>query len=133
MKNGVKTEATFKVDEINKVVVCKMEVDMQLDKTKVWPNTSREWWSKKAPMANVYGGFTVTAKARCNSTDTFDAELGKRIAESRAKAKAFKISARVYECINKEFKKMLGDVNNRMKACIHEEEMEINHINELIK
>lgn len=37
----------------------------------------------------------VTGKAKCNPSDTFDETIGKRIAESRAKIKMFKILERV--------------------------------------
>lgn len=133
MKNGVQTKANFKVDSVNKVVVCTMKVDMQLLKTAAWLVTDIRWWSKKAPMVDDYGCFTVIAKARCNSTDTFDETLGKRIAESRAKAKAFKISARVYDCIKKGLNKVTEEVCNKMNVCAYEEGVELNHISELVK
>lgn len=133
MKNGVQTKADFKVDSVNKVVVCTMKVDMKLDKIQSWAVIRKEWWGKQAPMVDDFGYFTVIAKARCNSTDTFDETLGKRIAESRAKAKAFKISARVYKCIKKHLEDMVAEANNKAKACEYEMGVELNHISKLVK
>lgn len=133
MKNGIQTEAYFKVDSVNKVVVCTMKVDIQFFKIAAWSAVDKRWWSKKAPMVDSYGCFTVIAKARCNSTDTFDETLGKRIAESRAKAKAFKISTRVYACIKKGLHSFVEEVDDKMKACAYEEGVELNHVSNLVK
>lgn len=134
MKNGIKTTATFKVDSVNKVVVCIMKADMQFHKLPLgYLCLDARTWNKKAPMVNAWGEFTVIAKARCNSTDTFDESLGKKIAESRAKAKVFRISARVYNCIKKDIKNKFDELRLKELACENEMEVEVKHINELVK
>ena len=100
MKTGIKTTPKFIVKPENKIVVCIMNVEMQLYKSECVRQIEPTWWKRKAPTANC-GGFTVIAKARCNPNDTFDEAMGKKIAESRAKAKAFKIAKNVWSCIAK--------------------------------
>ena len=90
MKTKLRTESKFIVKPENKVVVCIMKVDMQLTNSECWYSIDPKWWATKAPKVNYCGEFIVTAIARCNSEDTFDEATGKKIAESRAKSKAFK-------------------------------------------
>lgn len=133
MKNHVKTEATFKVDEANKVVVCIMRCDMQLIYSDIWSMYPTKLWDKKLPKVNCQGGFTVVAKARCNSEDTFDATFGKRLAESRAKAKAFKTAQKVYSTITNYLMEYYKEADNLKKACSIAYDVEIKHVEELTK
>lgn len=133
MKNHVKTEATFKVDEANKVVVCIMKCDMQLVNHKAWRVIPLNLWENKLPKVDDYGSFTVTAKARCDSEDTFDATLGKRIAESRAKAKAFKTAQKVYGLIADYIMGIYLETGNLKKACNIAYDVEIKHVKELVE
>lgn len=132
MKTKVITEPEFIVKSENKVVVCKMKVDLQLYYLDtIWGYTAHEWWKTKAPMVNRSGEFIVTAKARCNSEDTFDEEKGKKIAESRAKAKAFKIAKNVWNCIAKSFIEKAKIAEVMTKNCAAVEEIEVNHVKKL--
>lgn len=132
-RNRVKTESNFIVKEENKVVVCIMDVSMQLEKSEVWRYIDSDFYSKKAPMVNYNGEFRVTAKARCNSEDTFDIETGKRIAESRAKAKAFRIAKNVWKCIAKSFINNAKIAEQMMNNCTLAEEIENKHTEKLIE
>lgn len=117
MRNRVLIEkSTFYVDEVNKVVVCTLECDMQLNKHPAWDAIDYRMF-ENFPNAHRYGKFTVKAKARCNATDTFDVETGKRIAESRAKAKMFNISSRVYKLCSDALTKLAKECSNSSKAC----------------
>lgn len=133
MKNHVKTEATFKVDKVNKVVVCIMECSMQLYKAAFWNLIPFDLWKNKLPKVDSYGNFNVVAKARCNSEDAFDVTLGKRIAESRAKAKAFKTAQKVYGIITDYLMKCYQEAGNLKKACSIAYDVEVKHIEELTK
>lgn len=133
MKTGIKTEPKFIVKPEDKVVVCKMKVDMQLNKPEYWDYTLQINWRDKAPMVNYKGEFTVTAKARCSSEDTFDEVIGKRIAESRAKAKAFKIAKNVWSCIAKDLSSKAKTAEKMAENCTIVEEVEVRHVTELSK
>ena len=112
MKTRVRTTSKFIVKPENKVVVCNMSVDMQL-------------------LVNDFGEFIVTAKARCNSDDTFDEATGKKIAESRAKSKAFKTAKNVWDCIAKGFVENAKMAEVMTKNCAAVEEIEVNHVKKL--
>ena len=117
MRNRVLIEkSTFHVDEANKVVVCTLECDMQLNKHPAWDAIDYRMF-KNFPNANYYGKFTVKAKVRCNATDTFDVETGRMIAESRAKAKMFNISSRVYKLCSDALTKLAKECSNSSVAC----------------
>lgn len=117
MRNRVLIEkSSFHVDETNKVVVCTLKCNMQLDKHPAW-NIIDSKMFKSIPYVNWYGEFTVKAKARCNAVDTFNAETGKRIAESRAKAKMFSISSKVYKLCSDAITKLAKECSNSSKAC----------------
>lgn len=132
MKTKLKTNSKFIVKPENKVVVCNMKVSMQLfDNSIMWNYIDSDWWATKAPMVNGCGEFTVTAKARCNANDTFDEVTGKRIAESKAKTKAFKIAKNVWSCIAKNLTKKANIANIMAKNCAAMEEIESNHVKEL--
>ena len=131
MKTRLRTKSEFIVKSENTVVVCIMKVDMQLIDSGCWCLINPKWWATKAPMVNDYGEFTVTAKARCNPSDTFGKTIGKRIAESRAKAKAFKTAKNVWNCIAKALTEKANMVSTLAKNCEAMEEIESNHVKEL--
>lgn len=108
-----------------------MSVDMQLYDSALWPIIRDKCWKTKAPMVNYEGRFTVTAKARCSSEDSFDETIGKRIAESRAKAKAFKIAKNVWSCIAEDFKNASRKAEEMMQNCDTVENIEKRHIKKL--
>lgn len=131
MKTKLRTNSEFIVKPENKVVVCKMIASMQLLSSNLWCYINPKWWATKAPMINNYGEFTVIAKAKCNPNDTFDEVIGKRIAESKAKTKAFKIAKNVWNCIAKGLTEKANIANIMAKNCAAMEEIESNHVKEL--
>lgn len=131
MKTKLRTNSEFIVKSENKVVVCNMKASMQLLDSNLWNYIDSDWWATKAPMVNGCGEFTVTAKARGNPNDTFDEVTGKRIAESKAKTKAFKIAKNVWSCIAKSLTKKADIANIMAKICAAMEEIESNHVKEL--
>lgn len=131
MKTNLRTDSEFIVKSENKVVVCNMRVSMQFFDSILWCYIDPDWWATKAPRVNSSGEFTVTAKARCNPNDTFDEVTGKRIAESRAKTKAFKIAKNVWNCIAKGLTEKANIANTMAKNCAAMEKIESNHVKEL--
>lgn len=133
MRNRVLIEkSTFHVDEANKVVVCTLECDMQLHKHPAWVYISDNMF-KSVPHVSYDGRFTVKAKARCNAADTFSAETGKRIAESRAKAKMFNISSRVYKLCSDALTRLAKECSNSSVACERAMMIENDHVLELTR
>lgn len=131
MKTRVRTTSKFIVKPEKKVVVCNMSVDMQMNKSGGYRYIDPIWWAAKFPKVNCYGEFTVTAKARCNSDDTFDETTGKKIAESRAKSKAFKTAKNVWDCIAKGFVENAKMAEVMTKNCAAVEEIEVNYVKKL--
>ncbi len=131
MRTSVKTESKFIVKPENKVVVCNISVDMQIYKSGGYRYVDPNWWATKAPKVNCYGEFTVTAIARCNSEDTFDEATGKKIAESRAKAKAFKTATNVWNCIAKGLEEKANMARTMARNCELVREVEVKHVEKL--
>lgn len=132
MKNRVLiTDTKFHVDTENKVVVCELKVDMQIYKNPAYYAINGNMWRKKLPHVNWDGQFTVRAKARCNASDTFDETVGKRIAESRAKAKMFSIAQRVWGECYKVLTCYAAECSRSIQACLEAKRIEENHVKEL--
>ena len=132
MKNRVKiTKANYIVNPEKKVVVCVLECDMQLRKHPAWCDIYPNMWAN-LPLVETDGTFKVRAIARCNEEDAFDEGAGKRIAESRAKGKAFATAAKVYKEIEKYFLNCAALVNESVEACEHTVKVEEAHVELLI-
>ena len=132
MRNRVKiTKADYIVNLGKKVVVCVLECDMQLYKHPAWQDIYPNMWAN-LPLVGINGIFKVRAIARCNEEDAFDEEVGKRIAESRAKGKAFATAAEVYKEIEKYFLNCAALVNESVEACEQTVKVEEAHVELLI-
>ena len=132
MRNRVKiTKANYIVNPEKKVVVCVLECDMQLRKHPAWCDIYPNMWAN-LPLVETDGTFKVRAIARCNEEDAFDEGAGKRIAESRAKGKAFATAAKVYKEIEKYFLNCAALVNESVEACEHTVTVEEAHVELLI-
>ena len=132
MRNRVKiTKANYIVNPEKKVVVCVLECDMQLRKHPAWEDIYPNMWAN-LPLVAPNGTFKVRAVARCNEEDAFDEDAGKRIAESRAKGKAFATAAKVYREIEKYFLNCAALVNESVEACEQTVKVEEAHVELLI-
>ena len=132
MRNRVKIVNTkFNVDAENKVVVCELECDLQLEKHPAWMMINPSMWEKKFPDIGFDGEYTVKAKARCNNIDTFDEKKGKMIAESRAKAKMFSVASRVWKSCAEALHIAAAKCVFTSNACSEAENIEENHVKEL--
>lgn len=132
MRNRVKiTKANYVVNPEKKVVVCVLECDMQLQKHPAWIDIYPKMWAN-LPLVDLCGSFKVRATARCNEEDAFNEEVGKRIAESRAKGKAFATAAKVYKEIEKYFLNCAALVNESVETCEQAVKVEKAHVELLI-
>lgn len=132
MKNRVGiTRAKYIVNPEKKVVVCVLECNMQLCKHPAYMDIYPYMWNN-LPFVDGNGTFKVRAIARCNEEDAFNEETGKRIAESRAKGKAFATAAKVYKEIEKYFLKCAALVNESVEACEQTVKVEEAHVELLI-
>lgn len=120
MKNRVRIiKSDFFVNPEKKIVVCVLECDMQLEKHPIWDKIQYYMWSKSRVDLHIdmNGVFTVKAIARCNERDTFDENLGKKIAESKANCKAFVIAEKVYKEIEKYLLNSAANIHKSVQAC----------------
>lgn len=134
MRNRVHvSKSEYKVNPEKGVVICILECETGVDRTDVWSAVSYRWWKKRLPFVDFYGKFTVKAIARCNKDDKFDEVIGKRIAESRAKSKAYKVAGKFWLICSLKIKDMVRTCLNLKEACRIAEVNEIEHIKELSK
>lgn len=133
MKSNLKIEKIdYRVNEEKRTVACILTCNMQLRKHPAYDNYIHYQWTKRMPKVNSSGRFTVSATAKCNEEDVFDVEIGKRIAESRAKQKAFGIAGRVYMEIFNAVMSSAGLLRLSIDACTNAFDVEEKHIEELI-
>ena len=132
MKNRVLiVDEHFHVDEKNKTVVCILTCNVQEYKHVDYIYMYGNMYVKSG--VHKGGTFIVKAKARCNASDTFNEVVGKRIAESRAKAKAYKVAARFWKNSANIFKGIIASCEYAEKACLKALEVENKHVEELTK
>lgn len=132
MRNRVMiTNTKFIVDSVNKVIVCELRCNLQLDKHPAWRALDIAMWVKRFPYIDYKGDFTVKAKVRCNNIDTFDERKGKMIAESRAKVKMFSIASRLWKDCSDAINTMAIQCSATSKSCLDAEIIERNHVREL--
>lgn len=75
----------------------------------------------------------VLAFADCAPEDEFDAELGKKIALTRAQSEAFDIAAYIYGKIQDIFIKAANDIDIKHENCVGSIEKCNNHVYKLIE
>ena len=130
--NVVFSEPKYIVNEEKKTVVCLLNVEPNLNPhgTHYWDDP--RWYSNKFN-TDAMGKFQAKGVAKCSENDVFNEQLGKRIAESKAKKQGFAIASQIMETV---FNKLVGEINllgewafNCKKAYWHENE-HINYLNE---
>lgn len=126
----IKTDYIVNLDK--EVVVCKLKVDMQLYKHPTWPMLSYQILEKLHPV-DSRGIFEVQEIARCSKEDVFRIEKGKRIAESRAKRKAFVIAKETYKKIENYLLRQVERVSESRIACENALSTERAHVKSLIQ
>lgn len=76
--------------------------------------------------------YHVVGIAKCHSKDIFDATVGKRIAESRAKKALFKFLFNSYRNYYVKIKSKLKYINELYSKCYYLADQETKHINKLV-
>lgn len=115
------------------IVICSMSASANLnwlDRNNL--SYSFDWIRNKFPNMDLNGKFKVKGVAKCDKDDTFNVVLGKRIAESRAKHKAFKRVTVIHNWLNEKFYEKLKMYEEIISNCEHAAETEITHINSLV-
>lgn len=134
MRNRIHViNSEYKVNSEKGVVICILECSTGVDRTDVWTTVSYNWWKRKLPLVDFCGKFTVKGIARCNDVDTFDEVIGKRIAESRAKAKAYRTAYKFWSICAKNIGNMAKFCNFAACACSVANCKEEEHVKELCK
>lgn len=132
-KNRVRvTKINYVINPESKVVICLMDCDLQLFTHPSSKDMYDIVWKKKFPNIGWNGTFSVKGIARCNNEDPFNEEMGKKIAESRAKMKAFSIAQRIYQEIFYHWTNLANSVKGNIEACAQTVKVEEYHINDLI-
>lgn len=134
MRNRVHViNSEYKVNSEKGIVICILNCATGVDRTDVWTTVSHNWWKRKLPLVDFYGRFTVKAIARCNDVDTFDEVIGKRIAESRAKTKAYRTAYKFWSICAKNISAMVKFCYSTASACEIAKIKEREHVKELCK
>lgn len=89
-----------KLGEQDGEIVVNLTVRLQLNKIPF--GGLYEVYHKRYPFISRSGVWTVTGRAVCGN-ETFDFEKGKRIAETRAQAKAYSTANKIFEMIREDF------------------------------
>lgn len=127
-------KATYVINEKKGTVACILRGSIDPVKRKKGANAYYELINRGAhskelsKFINEWGEFKVIGIAKCSPLDSFDAGIGTKISESRAKKQAFNLIKRV--CLVAE-KDMLARMNNIMSirmACTIAEQKEVAHL-----
>ena len=118
----------YKVDKENRVIICIITCGTNMISTPPYiMEIYREKVMPKLNMCNAFGVFTISAKSRCHIDDEWDEIKGKRIAESKATKKAFKIALRIWCLLTQELNKasnltdelFFANYNAYIRECEH--------------
>ena len=133
MKNGVKiNEIKYIINPEKKIIICIMQCVIDYGKTLPNVDIFSRMWRRRLPYIDRGGTFTVKAIAKCNKEDTFNETIGKKLAESRANLKAFKIAAKFYDVIYSYYVIRAHEVFTMKKILIKTVESEENYLKTLI-
>lgn len=132
MKPKIQIHSEFVVNKEKGVVVCIMQVGtVNIDIAEFEFSASGAHEIKAPKIYKSYIVFTVRGMAKCCPSDVFDESIGRRIAESRAKSKAFKIIKNFWRNIAQAFYNEYNKAMEMHKNCESMEKFELNHVKEL--
>lgn len=133
MKNGVKiNKINYIINPEEKIIICIMQCCIDYYKTLPKVDIFRSIWGHKLPYIGHQGTFTVKAIAKCSEGDIFDEKIGKKLAESRANLKAFKIATKFYGVIHSYYASRTYEVFTMQKILAKSVESEENYLKTLI-
>lgn len=134
MKNRVQSvRKIFKVDNKNRVVICELHCDMNQQRSIAYFSLHPNMWKKKFPNVDCCGKYIVKAVARCSPNDIFNEELGKMIAESRAKVQMFSVAEGVWKCCKEVLNRYLDECSNKAHNCRDAKFAERYHVDDLLE
>lgn len=132
-KTYLKCEPKYIVKKEEGMVICVLKCNVDLVCHPCFMMIDYGKHRKLLPNVSSNGKFTVTSIVKCHKDDTFDEVKGKRLAESKAKIKAFNVAGKVYkfyaDMIEEASKKLYGNMAN----CFIVMDEEIEHFNKLTK
>ena len=132
-KTYVKCEPKYIVKKEEGMVICVLNCYVDLISNPYFMMFEYGKHRKLLPNISRDGRFTITSIAKCHKDDTFDEIKGKRIAESKAKIKAFNIAGKVYKFYADAIEKASKELYSTMANCFIVTDEEIEHFNNLTK
>lgn len=134
MKTKVKViNEKYIVNSESKVVVCILTCNVPVDRINNDFGIYTYPWKKQLPKVKGLATFHVKGIAKCDSSDSFDEVLGKRIAQSRAKEKSYRIAAIIWSKMANYLLNIANQCFRLSNNCILEYNKEKEHIKELTK
>lgn len=142
MKNRITIlNREYKIDKTKGTIVCILTCApnfKNIDDTwgfcwgnfRPWTKKFPTYFTKKSRKFGYYA-FTVIGKAKCNEVDTFNEITGRRIAESKARLKAYKVGEYIWEWFQNMFEDYLYACIKTKEACKEEFNNELYHLNTL--
>lgn len=136
----------YNVNEEKNVVTCVLNfglnlkrlpyVTMLLDNDRIFDLFNKEfkieWYQDENGETNPYVTTQIIAFANCSPDDNFDAELGKKIALTRAQSGAFDTAAYIYDVIQDELLNIANTFDIRAENCIESIQKCNDHVDNLI-
>lgn len=132
-KTYLKCEPKYIVKKEEGMVICVLKCDMNLYAHPCFNVMTYNKHRKILPNVTTDGRFTVTAVTKCHKDDIFNEIKGKRIAESKAKVKAFNVASKVYNAYVKDLEGYAKILTENMGNCLIVMDEEIEHFNNLKK
>lgn len=119
----LQTKSKFVVNKEKKTVVCILECSMNLNR---FPDGGDCFYYSH--LSNNRPFFEVKGIARCSENDTFSEEIGKRVAESKAKKLAFIKAKEFYGKLLWHYSKVCAFLAEVSSNCAHAAVKEHNRI-----
>ncbi len=136
----------YNVNEEKNVVTCVLDFGlnlkrlpyaaMLLDNDRIFDLFNKEFkielYQDENGETNPYVTTQIIAFANCSPEDNFDAELGKKIALTRAQSGAFDTTAYIYDVIQDELLNIANTFDTRAENCIESIQKCNDHVDNLI-
>lgn len=114
---------------VGNTMICKICLDLQLDQSSLHGMIDKSIMNKSC---TNFGKFSITGKAKLHPGDKFDEVVGKRIAESRAKRKAYARASRLISALVESAERQIQFARlyaAQLRGCAKKEDA---HINKLV-
>ena len=145
-KTGVRyLNVSYNVNSKKNVVTCNLQfglnlsrmpfIDMLVENDRIYKlfnkEFSVEWFEDENGDYNPYVTTRIIAFSYCSPDDNFDAELGKKIALTRAQSGAFDTAAYIYDVIQSELLKVANEYDLRSENCVESIQKCNDHVDSL--